>query len=61
MKTVLSLKHEANNNMDLWQSIMDDEEALEDRRKTREQAIRLFEYYQGRFDAFCEALTVLNR
>ena len=53
MKTIDSLINEASLKQVLW-STMDDKD-LEDRNKTREQAIRLQEYFEGRYDGLCDA------
>ena len=61
MNTIQSLLEEAHEHMDLWESIVDDPQALEDRGKTRTQACNLLEYFQGRVDAFCDAEHIMNK
>jgi len=54
-KTIKSLLHEAELKWDMWREISDDPQALEDRMITREDAIILANYFEGRFDALCDA------
>jgi len=56
VKTIESMITEAEGRMDLWQEIADDPKALKDRNKTREQALNLFEYFDGMRAGLCEAL-----
>lgn len=57
-KTLSSLIDEARMKWDLWDEISKDEVALTDRGKTREEALMLVNYFEGRFDALCDARIV---
>ena len=58
MKTIKSLRDEADLKWDLWRDIADDNQALLDRGKTREEALMLANYFEGRWDALCDALNL---
>ena len=60
MKTIESLIHEAEIKWDFWRGVSDDPQALEDRGKTREEAIILANFFEGRFDGLCDARGVLK-
>lgn len=51
MRTLESLIHEAQTKMDLWLDIANDPQALKDRVKTRNEALMLSNYFEGRLDA----------
>jgi hypothetical protein len=55
MKTIKSLIEEADRKWDMWLEIADDPQALTDRNKTREEAICLANFFEGRFDGLCDA------
>ena len=57
-KTVMSLIQEAEAKWDMWRDIACDSQALSDRNKTREQAIILASFFEGRFDGLCDALNL---
>ena len=57
MKTLQSLISEAEQKSDMWKQIADDPQALTDREKTREEALMLANYFEGRADGLCDALT----
>lgn len=58
MKTLESLKFEAGEKMALWDRIVNDPAARLDRGITKEEAIRKFEYFDGQFDALCDAINI---
>jgi len=60
MKTLKSLRDEAERKMVLWNRIADDKEALQDRNKTREDALMLVNYFEGKFDAYCDAIGMVS-
>lgn len=45
----------AETKMDMWRDIADDPDALSDRNKTKEEAVILANYFEGQFDALCDA------
>lgn len=53
-KTLDSMIFEAEEKMELWNEIAIDEQALVDRNKTREEAIVLANYFEGKFDSLCD-------
>ena len=53
--TFTSLAMDANTKMEMWLEISSDPSALEDRGKTREEALMLANFFEGKFDAFYEA------
>lgn len=55
IKTITSLINEARTKQEFWQDTARDAEALEDRNKTKEEAIILANYFEGKFDGLCEA------
>jgi hypothetical protein len=55
MKTLKSLLHEAELKMQMWHEIAEDEQALEDRKKTKHEALYLANYFEGRVSAFTDA------
>jgi len=55
-KTIQSMIHDAETRMDMWTGIAHDKEALTDRDKTKEQALILANYFEGRRDGLCDAL-----
>lgn len=59
-KTLESLINEAEEKRSLWAEIAEDEQALKDRNKTKEEAIRLIEFFEGRLDGLLEARDVVN-
>ena len=60
-KTIQSLMDEAEAKWGMWRDIAEDPQALDDRGKTREDAINLANYFEGRFDALCDARDLLKR
>lgn len=54
MKTLASMIHDAEVKKDLWEDIANDPEALEDRGKTRDEALAVMNYFEGRRDALRE-------
>ena len=54
-KTFKSEQFEARTKWEQWQSIADDPVALSDRDKSRNQALQLASYFEGKYDAWCEA------
>ncbi len=57
-RKIEDLINEAERRMDIWRGIADDPLALRDRGKTREQAIALANYFEGRFEALCDARNI---
>jgi hypothetical protein len=51
MKTLMSLIHEADIKYELWLDISIDQQALKDRDKTKNDALMLVNYFEGRRDA----------
>ena len=60
-KTMQSLISEAEIKEKMWLEIADDNQALSDRLKSREQALQLANFFEGRRDGLCDALPFLNR
>ncbi len=54
-KTMQSLIHEAESKWQLWLEVAEDPQALEDRNKTKEEAVVLANFFEGRFDGLCDA------
>ena len=54
-KTIQSLINEAELKMELWRKIAIDPQALKDRDKTKEEAVVLANFFEGRFDGLCDA------
>ncbi len=54
-KTLAELIGEASGNWSLWQQRADDPVALIKLDKTQEEAMRLSDYFEGRFDGLCDA------
>lgn len=54
-KTIQDLIHEAELKMELWRKIVIDPRALKDRGKTKEEAVVLANFFEGRFDGLCDA------
>ena len=54
-KTIKSLINNAELQSEMWKQIAFDSEALKDRKKTKEQALMLSNYFQGRADGLCVA------
>ena len=59
MKPIRSLLNEAETKMELWVEIAEDPQALTDRGKTKEQALHLASFFEGRFDGLCDALPLV--
>lgn len=59
MKTIDSMINEAQSKLDLWLEIENDEQALIDRCKTKEQALCLANYFEGVLDGLNEANRIL--
>lgn len=55
-KTIKSLIYEAEAKQQMWLEFSEDETALKDRNKTREEALRLADYFEGKVDGLTEAL-----
>ena len=60
MKTINSLLQEAGTKGDFWRETAEDKIALKDRGKTKEQALYLANYFEGKFDGLVEANRVLK-
>ncbi len=56
MKKIQSLIAEAEQKSEMWKLIADDPQALTDREETREEALMLSNYFEGRADGLCDAL-----
>ena len=56
MKTLESLIHEAELKWNMWSEIAESKADLEDRNKTKEEAIVLANFFEGRFDGLFDAL-----
>ena len=54
-KTISSMIHEAEAKWGFWKDVAEDEQALADRNKTKEEALQLANYFEGLFDALCDA------
>jgi len=54
-KSLTSLISEASQKWRMWQNTAMDTIALRNRNKTKEEAIILASYFEGRFDALCDA------
>ena len=61
MKTLQSLITEAVTKWDMWLEIADDPQALIDREKTRNEALMLANFFEGRFNALCDAKNLTER
>lgn len=61
MKTLESLLHEANVKRDLWHSIAHDKRALADRGKTKDEALAVLNYFEGRSDALSDCIALNER
>ena len=60
-KTIKSMIDEAEAKKHLWNDISLDKQALKDRDKTKEEAVVLANYFEGRADAFYEALMEIRK
>lgn len=60
-KTISSLIFDAETKMDMWLDISNDNVALSDRNKTRQEALLLANYFEGKLDAFYETKNLLNK
>lgn len=58
MKTISSCKDEAFMKWQDWLEIANDPVALSDRKKTKDEALQLASYFEGRFDAFTDAMVL---
>lgn len=56
MKTLKTLRDEASIKMVMWNDIAFDEKALKDRNKSKSEALILANYFEGKFDAFNQAI-----
>ena len=54
-RTIQGLINEAELKMEMWREIALDPQALKDRDKTREEAVVLANFFEGRFDGLCDA------
>ena len=61
MKTLQSLAHEYDIKWHMWLDIANDPEELHDRDKTKEQAMYLANYFEGRYDGVHDALNLRVR
>ena len=61
MKTMQSLIREAEIMQAKWESFAEDKQALHDLNKTREQCLQLVNYFEGRRDGLCDALTFVKK
>ncbi len=59
-QTPAELIHEALGELNLWLEIAEDQDALLSRNKTREEALQLANYFEGRYDAFCDVRCLIN-
>ena len=59
-RTPVGLIHEALGELNLWLEIAEDQDALLSRNKTREEALQLANYFEGRYDAFCDVRCLIN-
>lgn len=57
-KTIESMILNAEAKMELWHEISNNQQALEDKGKTKEEAVVLANYFEGQFDALCEVRMV---
>lgn len=55
MKTLSSLRAEAESMSDLWFCIMHDKQALDDRRISADYAANKYNYFEGMLDAYNNA------
>lgn len=55
-KTIKSMIHDAQTRMDMWTGIAHDKEALTDRDKTKEEALCLVNYFEGKRDGLVDAM-----
>lgn len=53
-KTIASMIHDAELKQQLWTEVADDPQALTDRDKTREEALQLANYFEGKFEGLVE-------
>jgi len=60
MKTIKSLRNEAEIKMQMWADITNDKQALSDRNKTEKEALMLVNYFEGKVDAFNESLNTFK-
>ena len=62
MKTLRSMISEAESKRQLWLAISNDPDALKDRGKTKEEAVILANYFEGKYDGLCDvSKEILNR
>jgi len=57
-KNIKSLIFESEEKRSFWEQIANDPKALKDREKTREEALMLANYFEGKADGFCELLNL---
>ena len=55
MKTIDSMIEEARARYNMWEYMANDHEDLKARKKSREEALYLANYFEGRFEALLEA------
>ena len=56
MKDMRSMVFDAQTKCDMWKEISEDSVVLKDRGKTKEQALYLTGYYEGKLDALIEVM-----
>lgn len=56
VKTLHGMINDAEIKRQFWVDTAEDPQALKDREKTKEQALNLASYFEGKYDALCEAL-----
>ncbi len=61
MKTIQSMIFSAETSCDMWLAVAYDEVALKDRDKTKEQALMLASYFEGKFDGLLDARDLMNK
>ena len=54
-KSIKSLIHEAETKWSMWIEISESEEFLTDRGKTKQEALMLANFFEGKFDGLCLA------
>lgn len=59
-RSIRSLINEAETKRAMWVNIANDPEALADRGRTKEEALKLADYFEGRFDGLCNARDLLS-
>jgi len=60
-KTIQSLITEAEIHQLKWEDFAEDKQALDDLNKTKEEALQLANFFEGRRDGLCDALPFINK